>query len=164
MPKPPKTPRNDPSRDSTEDFPELSREAGLAANTTELANEILLQHISETIAAEARRSQTAMDQSIAKLELSLDGKINNVIKRIDEVAASCDAIGVRQAEAESRISALEDDVTPLQARMNELIKSNSELASQVLDLQARSRRDNLRILNLREAVEGSNPVLFFEKF
>uniref|UniRef100_A0AAV2MJZ6 Uncharacterized protein n=1 Tax=Knipowitschia caucasica TaxID=637954 RepID=A0AAV2MJZ6_KNICA len=117
MPKPPKTPRNDPSRDSTEDFPELSREAGLAANTTELANETLLQHISETIAAEARRSQTAMDQSIAKLELSLDGKINNVIKRIDEVAASCDAIGVRQAEAESRISALEDDMTPLQARV-----------------------------------------------
>uniref|UniRef100_A0AAV2LZQ3 LINE-1 type transposase domain-containing 1 n=1 Tax=Knipowitschia caucasica TaxID=637954 RepID=A0AAV2LZQ3_KNICA len=105
-----------------------------------------------------------MDQSIAKLELSLDGKINNVIKRIDEVAASCDAIGVRQAEAESRISALEDDMTPLQARVNELIKSNSELASQVLDLQARSRRDNLRILNLRESVEGSNPVLFFEKF
>ncbi|CAL9703826.1 unnamed protein product [Knipowitschia caucasica] len=164
MPKIPKTPRNEPPRDSTVDFPELAREASLTANTTELANETLLQHISETIAAEARRSQTAMDQSIAKLELSLDGKMNNVIKRIDEVAASCDAIGFRQAEAESRTSALEDDMAPLQARVNELIKSNSELASQVLDLQARSRRDNVRILNLRESVEGSNPVLFFEKF
>uniref|UniRef100_A0AAV2LKD0 Uncharacterized protein n=1 Tax=Knipowitschia caucasica TaxID=637954 RepID=A0AAV2LKD0_KNICA len=102
MPKISKTPRNEPSRDSPEDFPELAREASLAANTTELANETLLQHISETIAAEARRSQTAMDQSIAKLELSHD------------VATLCDAIGVRQAEAESRISALEDDMAPLQ--------------------------------------------------
>uniref|UniRef100_A0AAV2M350 Uncharacterized protein n=1 Tax=Knipowitschia caucasica TaxID=637954 RepID=A0AAV2M350_KNICA len=74
--------------------------------------------------------------------------MNNVIKRIDEVAASCDAIGFRQAEAESRTSALEDDMAPLQARVNELIKSNSELASQVLDLQARSRRDNLCVSDI----------------
>uniref|UniRef100_A0AAV2LQX7 Uncharacterized protein n=1 Tax=Knipowitschia caucasica TaxID=637954 RepID=A0AAV2LQX7_KNICA len=69
-------------------------------------------------------------------------------ERIDEVATSCDAIGVRQAEAESRISALEDDTVPLQARVNELIKSNSDLASQVLDLQARSRRDNLSVSDI----------------
>lgn len=48
--------------------------------------------------------------------------------------------------------------------MDELEKINKELMNKVMDLEGRSRRDNIRLLNLKEATEGSDPIVFFEEF
>ncbi|KAK7918775.1 hypothetical protein WMY93_010059 [Mugilogobius chulae] len=161
MPKVPKQ-RTETPREPTEDT--VQDDSGDASSGAIASSEALLKQFSEMIAAQATRAQIAMDQSLARLDSSLDAKIDNVIRRIDAVAASCDSIVARQTEAEDRISALEDTVTPLKAKVDELAKTNADLLVKVLDLESRSRRDNIRLLNLRESTEGADPIAFFEKF
>lgn len=48
--------------------------------------------------------------------------------------------------------------------MAELAKVNAQLSDKILDIESRSRRDNIRLLNLKESTEGNDPISFFEKF
>lgn len=168
MSKPTKQGRTKQARELSEDCAnreEASSDCtGAAITASELSPEALLKHISETVAGEARRTQTIMNEAFAKFESSLDTKIDNIIKRIDDVAAASDLHASRLTEAETRISGLEDEVTPLKRKVAELARANTELMAKITDIESRTRRDNIRILNLRESTEGSDPVAYFEKF
>lgn len=169
MPKPSKQARNEQPGGPAEDFPRQStspRHANASATlaTPELSTEDLLKYIGDTVAAEARRSESTMNAAFVKLEVLLNGKIDNVIKRIDGIATTTDSLAARQTEAEARISGLEDEVTPLQNRVAELTKANAQLSEKIMDMESRSRRDNFRLLNLKESAEGSDPIQFFENF
>lgn len=66
----------------------------------------------------------------------------------------------RITSAEVRISNTEDDMVSLQAKVQSLEDKKRELEDKVTDLEARSRRSNLRLVNLPERVEGTMPALF----
>lgn len=171
MPKPPKQNKPDHSRVITEDCTNSS-EANVSSDhavsyessLTDSSHGSLLKHIASVVAEEGQRTQKMMNDSFAKLESGLDVKFDNIIKRIDEVAAITDSLASRLTETESRISAAEDDIGPLKMKLTELEKLNMTLTEKITDLEGRSRRDNIRILNLRESVEGSDPLQFFESF
>ncbi|CAL1567819.1 unnamed protein product [Knipowitschia caucasica] len=183
MPKPTKRPtRNDP--DSAEDdidptpatsgYANAAREAsanasfpaktGLIANSSELSTEALLQRISMAVAEEGQRTQQSLLESFNKFEATVDAKLNSIMTRIDAVVATTDALSVRVTESEARISGLEDGIAPLKKRLDVMEQCNKALADKVLDLEGRSRRDNIRILNLKEATEGSDLTIFLEGF
>lgn len=75
-----------------------------------------------------------------------------------------DSLAARQAESEAHISTLEDNVTQLMVKIAVVEKLNTELTQKLTDLEGRSRRDNIRILNLKESIEGNDPLKFFEEF
>lgn len=168
MPKPAKQGRPEQLRELSEVCVNREEASSVLASATiaapELSSEALLKHISETVAGEARRTQSIVNEAFARFESSLDIKIDNIIKRIDVVAAASDLHASRLTEAETRISGLEDDVSPLKRKVADLAKANSELMAKIMDIESRSRRDNIRILNLKESTEGNDPVAFFEKF
>lgn len=170
MPKPSKTGRSEQLREPAGDILGQSNDGVDSANASavmaspELSTEALLKHISETVAAEARRTEMAMNLALARFESSLNVKMDNAMKRIEDVAAASETLAAAQAEAETRISGLEDDVAPLKTKVAELIKTNTQLLDRVLDFESRSRRDNIRLLNLKESTEGDDPISFFEKF
>lgn len=170
MPKSSKQSRTGQLREPAEDVSYHSDDSLGSANacaaiaTPELSTEDLLKHISDTVAAEARRTESTMNEAFTRFESSLNAKIDNVIKRIEEVAAENESLATAQAEAESRISGLEDDVTPLKKKVAELAKANAQLSDKIMDIENRTRRDNIRLLNLKESTEGDDPISFFEKF
>ncbi len=167
MPKPSKQSKPDHSRGFTEDCAN-SREASASSDlalsressSPELSHGALLKHIAEVVAEEGRRTQKMLNDSFVKLESGLDSKVDS----INEVAAVTDSLATRQAETETRISALEDDISPLKGKLAALEKLNTALTEKVTDLEGRSRQDNIRILNLKESIEGSDPIHFFETF
>lgn len=171
MPKSARQQKVDQSRDTAE-VPVDSSEAN--ANTEhdastqsalpELSSEALLKHIATVVSEEGKQTQTMIQQVFTSFESLLEEKVDSMLKRIDEVAAATDSLTARQSEYEARVSALEDDVTPLKRKLTAMEKVNAELTSKVTDLEGRSRRDNIRILNLKESTEGSDPVRFFEGF
>lgn len=83
---------------------------------------------------------------------------------IDDVVATTDSLKARQSESETRISELEEGTAPIKKRMDALEKTNKELINKVMDLEVRSRRNNIRLLNLKEATEGSDLIIFLEGF
>ncbi|KAL0146579.1 hypothetical protein M9458_058210 [Cirrhinus mrigala] len=151
---------SDASDASASSDPMASREGSPPGFT----QEALFKHISDIVSQEGRRTQKMLDDSLAKLESGLNAKVDNIIKRIDEIATVTASLVARQSEAETRISALEDDIAPLKVKLAEFEKLNTALSEKVTDLEGRSRRDNIRILNLKESVEGSDPIQFFESF
>lgn len=73
--------------------------------------------------------------------------IKNVKKDVNECAE-------RVGEAEVWLSATEDSITSLQARVQALENKNKDLEEKMLDLDA--RRSNLRLVNLPEGAEGED--------
>uniref|UniRef100_A0A087YKM8 L1 transposable element RRM domain-containing protein n=1 Tax=Poecilia formosa TaxID=48698 RepID=A0A087YKM8_POEFO len=58
----------------------------------------------------------------------------------------------------------EDNITNHQARVQVLETKTKDLEGKVLDLEARSRRSNLRLVNLPEGAEGEDACAFLEKW
>ncbi|KAL6461684.1 hypothetical protein MHYP_G00298290 [Metynnis hypsauchen] len=67
------------------------------------------------------------------------------------------------AEAEGRISDLEDSTQQLVNGRELYSKRIDTLWSQVEDLENRSRRNNVRLLVLKEGIEGDNLIVCIEK-
>ena len=171
MPKPAKQQKVYQLRDTAEDPVDSSEanantEHAASANSSspEFSYDALLKHIATVVAEEGTRTQTKIQQVFSSFESILEEKVDSLLKRIDKVTAATDSLTARQTELETRVSALEDDVTPLKKKLTAMEKVNAELTAKITDLEGRSRRDNIRILNLKESTEGSDPVSFFEGF
>ena len=102
----------------------------------------------------------AVTDNMAKFE----GKIDNMARRLDKTMEALQSLSNRQTEAEERISHLEDDLGLADTRLTNLVTKYNELREKMLDQECRQRRDNIKILNLKEAAEGSDPLTFFERF
>lgn len=74
----------------------------------------------------------------------------------EELKNAVKAIQERLMEAEGRISDLEDSTQQLLDSREPQMKCTEALWSRVEDLDNRSRRNNVRLLGLKEDIEGSN--------
>ncbi len=63
-------------------------------------------------------------------------------------------------DAERRVSDIEDTATSMENKLRETEKLMLMLSEEVDDLENRSRRENIRILGLKEGFEGSQPSFF----
>lgn len=81
---------------------------------------------------------------------NIRGEIKDCIKRVNE--------------AETRISNAEDEVEILRAKTCAMEEKQKMLEEKVLDLESRSRRNNLRLAFLPEGSEGRDPCKFLEKW
>ncbi len=118
MPKPTKQSKQDHSQGITEDCANSS-EASARSDHTRIHESSLPElclNITEVIAEEGRCTQKMLNDSFVKLESGLDVKVDSIIKRIDDVTAV--TLATRQAEAETRISSLEDDIFQISAQLS----------------------------------------------
>lgn len=72
-----------------------------------------------------------------------------------------DNLTSRVTEVEDRIGGAEDHVAKLDSQVIKLTKDNEYLMEKIESLENYSRRNNIRVLNMREGCEGSDPVTFF---
>lgn len=87
-----------------------------------------------------------------------------VSDKIDEILSAVMDVTKRMTEAEERISGTEDNIVQLKTRNDTLEKQVKSLSDKVVDLENRSRRNNLRLVGLPEKEEGSDACAFLEKF
>ena len=66
--------------------------------------------------------------------------------------------------AEQRISDMEDANAELLTRLERAETRLEEAAARLEDQKNRSRRNNIKIIDLKERVEGNNPRNFFEQW
>lgn len=92
----------------------------------------------------------------------LEIKLAKFSQTLDNVTTRLEKIDRRFAEAEQRISTNEDEITALKLSLAEAKKSISTLLQKTDEQENRSRRDNIRIIGLKEGIEGREPVAFFQ--
>uniref|UniRef100_A0A3B3RI25 L1 transposable element RRM domain-containing protein n=1 Tax=Paramormyrops kingsleyae TaxID=1676925 RepID=A0A3B3RI25_9TELE len=106
------------------------------------------------ILREIKRGNEALSQK-------LDTKTAEINQAILGLRSSIDGLGSRVTEAEERISSAEDKLSELNSHVLGLLKERASLVDKVDQLENQSRRNNIRIVNLKEGVEGADPVRFF---
>ena len=98
----------------------------------------------------------------AKLSSSLDMKLDQIAKSVSSVCENVKVVERRVEDAEQRISDTEDTVTQLLAKLEHTEARLSEAINRLEDQENRSRRNNIKIINLPERTEGDNAKDFFE--
>lgn len=109
----------------------------------------------ESILAEISKMSSTL-QTVATDVSTIKGtteELKNAVKAIQE----------RLTEAEGRISDLEDSTQQLQNGRELQSKRIDTLWNRVEDLENRSRRNNVRLLGLKEGTEGNNLIACVEK-
>lgn len=81
--------------------------------------------------------------------------------KIDVVQATVSNHGQRITSLESNADSLGERLITLEATCSELATSNTKLKAKAADLEARSRRNNIRIIGLPKSIEGPQPTTFF---
>lgn len=68
----------------------------------------------------------------------------------------------RRDEAKKRVSTEEDLLATTENKLREVEQKLQILMEKADDLENRTREDNIRVVGLKEGVEGEQPVAFFE--
>lgn len=94
----------------------------------------------------------------------MEQKFSKLTDTLDKIAGSLEGHAKRITEAEQQVSAMEDHVATLKLRLSKVEDRQVTMAELIDDAENRSRRDNIRILNLKKGTEGENPQEFFESW
>ncbi|XP_057697484.1 cytochrome P450 2J4-like isoform X2 [Corythoichthys intestinalis] len=103
---------------------------------------------------ENRRALSAdFKETLAKLE-----------HKLDSINATVTDHSAKIGDLETNATLQDSRLTALEATCAMLSDSNAKLLAKVTDLEARSRRNNIRVLGLPESIEGQlQPTVFFSK-
>ena len=102
--------------------------------------------------------------AIKGLKDDFSDRFDGVISAIDGVRKEISVCTERVTRAEVRISSTEDEVVTLQAKVRKLEHDKRELQDKATDQEARSRRNNLRLVGLPEKTEAGDTCGFLEKW
>uniref|UniRef100_A0AAV2JEB1 LINE-1 type transposase domain-containing 1 n=1 Tax=Knipowitschia caucasica TaxID=637954 RepID=A0AAV2JEB1_KNICA len=93
---------------------------------------------------------------------AMEEKLSVFSEALDKIATKLEGHTTRINDVEQRVSNTEDTVDDLAGRLAAAEKKITLMANSLDDMENRSRRDNIRIINFKEGAEGSNPLQFFE--
>lgn len=102
-----------------------------------------------------------LDQHRQVLAADFKTSFNQLESKFDQVCSTVDEHGQRLSSLELTSEDLSQRVSELENVCSSLRESNSKLTAKVVDLEGRSRRQNIRILGLAESIEGGRPTAFF---
>lgn len=134
--------------------PEVSEDGDLAeANPT--------SNVASTIGLDPALAH-AFDLMTANITKVIDDKLSPLVETIHSHTAELQSASKRLDEAEARILAVENEVTPRGSRIDELEKQVAALTEDLDMAENYSRRLNIRVVGLPEGTETGQPVEFFE--
>ena len=117
-----------------------------------------------TTKEETSTSLTTILAAINTMKTDISSKFDGILSAIESVRRDIIDCSERVTQAETRISTTEDNVTTLQKKVKTLEGKNKYLEEKVVDLEARSRRSNVRLVNLPEGAEGEDTCGFLESW
>ena len=106
------------------------------------------------------RSNPVLD-AIKDLKTEFSSRFDGVLAAIAGIRKEVDDCVARVTDTETRISDAEDTVNSLKSKVLILDKTNKELEAKVLGLETRSRRSNLRLLNVSEKTVADKDLCSF---
>uniref|UniRef100_A0A3P9DMK0 L1 transposable element RRM domain-containing protein n=1 Tax=Maylandia zebra TaxID=106582 RepID=A0A3P9DMK0_9CICH len=112
----------------------------------------------DTDALTAEISKTVVD----KISTMMENKFDELSLSLKSISAQLELNSQRISDTENRISTAEDSLSGMETRLADMETKVNTLMEKCLDLEGRSRRDNIVILNLKEGTEGREPVKFLE--
>ncbi|KAL7371477.1 hypothetical protein ABVT39_027677 [Epinephelus coioides] len=104
----------------------------------------------------------AIQESKEELSKQIDTKTTTIQSLLTKIDAALSTLADQVEEMEGRISANKDNIKDATTHVEKLEKEVKVLKDKVDDLENRSWRNNIQILNLPEKAEGSNATGFID--
>lgn len=154
---------------------EAAKNEDLSSSETHAANKLTLaqrekqmEAIQANIITELRKVQDdAKNELIDKIEAlqtEVSGFRGEMGKRMDDIAEDLKGVTQRMDEAELRVADIEEFNIETKEILQHALHLQMELQTRVTDLEARSRRNNIRLHGMAEDAEGTNIKIFVENF
>lgn len=102
--------------------------------------------------------------AINGLKSEFSTRLDGILTAIEETRKDLSDCTERMTQAETRLSTVEDEQAGLQDTVQKLERRNKVLEDKVVDMETRSRLNNLRLVNLPEGAEGSDACSFLENW
>lgn len=103
-------------------------------------------------------------KAITDMKKEFSANFTGILTAVQDLKSNFNDFTNRLTEAEKRIGDTEDNVSTLQKQVAELQKQVTSLTVKTEDQENCSRRNNLRLINLPEGVEGRDAVTFLERW
>lgn len=135
------------------------------------ANEAVASSDMQAIYNEIRALRSDLKSDMSEFRLSFCEDIKKELKefrgeinqKLKEATGDLQATKVRVAEAEQRIAGIEEWDAAAREALIQTMETQEALQAKLTDLEARSRRNNLRIYGVPEGSEGNNLPEFVTK-
>ncbi|CAL9682028.1 unnamed protein product [Knipowitschia caucasica] len=148
--------------------PSESEDSNASANTLAsaegLANDKDMDAISASIIAEIQKVRSDVNEATGQLRQDLFNFRGETNSRLAAVETNVKQISDRIGEAERRVSNMEDISADVNDALAHTLELHDQLQKRLVDLEARSRRNNIRIHGIREEAEGNDLFGFIENF
>lgn len=160
--KTPKKTRERPTRDEVSDESEFESDATekmdyaetLKAGLASISSDI--RDLKQEFRNELTTFKGEMKQEIASLRQDIERKLTENHKELQEQKTSI-------TEAQARIAELEEYNIEANSLLTKLTKQTRQMQDKLTDLEARSRRNNVRIFGLPEDTEGSSMTDYLDQ-
>lgn len=123
-------------------------------DSTVMASQISMPALTSLLEEHRHSISAAMSAELRSAFISLEAKL-------DTVQATVTDFGERIASLESNANLTEERIQALEASCSTLSETCAKLNTKNIDLEGRSRRNNIRIVGLPESIEGPRPTTFF---
>ena len=104
-----------------------------------------------------------LEKNRASIAADLKNSFAGIESRLDKMLTTLVDHGQRIISLETSAESDDQRICTLEARVEALADSNNKLLAKTLDLESRSRRNNIRVIGLPESIEGPTPTMFFSK-
>lgn len=101
-------------------------------------------------------------KAVGDLRSEFTGKLNSIVKASEDTAKQLSDCANSIKQAAIRISVVEDDLCELKDMVEKMEKRNRVLEEKVIDMETRSRLNNIRLVNLPEGAENPDLCAFLE--
>uniref|UniRef100_A0A3P9LNL4 L1 transposable element RRM domain-containing protein n=1 Tax=Oryzias latipes TaxID=8090 RepID=A0A3P9LNL4_ORYLA len=115
-------------------------------------------------ASELKLVKEEILKAVGDLKNEFKDKLNDILKAAEETTKQLADCTSRIGEAEERVSAVEDECCVLKGKVEDLEKRNKALEDKLVDMETRSRLNNIRVVGLPEGAEGPDPCSFLENW
>lgn len=102
--------------------------------------------------------------AIGSLKTEFSLRFDGVMAAIENMRKEIKDCNERVSHTEERICSAEDKVIALKMTVQKLELQNKNLEDKLLDLEARSRLNNVRLINLPEGAEEKDPAAFLKRW
>lgn len=128
------------------------KEANVRAEAPATPNEVTMVALTDLL-----------EEHRAALAAEFKAAISTLEVETDCVQATVSDHGQRLMRLESHAESLDERMEHLETSLAALTESNANLKTKTVDLEARSRRNNIRIIGVPESIEGLWPTTFFSE-
>ena len=104
-----------------------------------------------------------LEEHRAALSAEFKLALTSLETKLDSVQTTISDHGQRLTSLEDNANQVSDRLQEVEAKYTALEDSFTKLKAKTIDLESRSRRNNIRIAGVPESVEGTQPTTFFSK-